>query len=118
MPISPEQFDEAIRMLRSADSMVYEEGYLWLQGDNLSAYLPQIAKLLESETDPNMRGKFVELVGDADDPEYFPLLIRELSHESREVRLWAYNQLASSEHGSANAQAAHYKSTHPDEDFY
>ena len=116
--MTPEQFDEAIRMLRSPDSMTYEDGYQWLQGDNLSRYLQQIVELLRAETDPEMRGRFVELVGDADLPENIPLLVQEMSHESRNVRCWAYNELSLSEHESARLYAEQYRKTHPTEDFY
>lgn len=98
--------------------MTYEEGYQWLQGDNLIRYLPRIVELLQSEVDPDMRSKLVELVGDADVHEYIPILVEELSHPTREVRFWAYNQLALSEHEAARNHAARYRQAHPDEDFY
>lgn len=116
--MTPEQFNEAIQMLRSTDPMTYEDGYHWLQGDNLIQYAPQIVEILLSEDDPNIRAKFVELVGDADLPEHIPLLVQELSHTAHEVRSWAYNQLSLSEHESARAQAERYRQSHPDEDFY
>jgi len=116
--MTPEQFDEAVRMLRSVDSMTYEDGYQWLKGENLQIHVEQIAELLQCEVDPIMRGKFIELVGEADLPRYIPLLVDELSHESREVRCWAYNQLVLSEHESARAQADRYRTTHSDEDLY
>lgn len=116
--MTPEQFDEAIKMLRSADPMTYEDGYHFLQGDNLIRYAPQIVCLLQSEVDPNMRAKFVELVGDADLPEHIPLLVQELSNPNREVRFWAYNQLSLSIHESAKREAQAYQRSHPDEDFY
>ena len=116
--MTPEQFDRAIRMLRSTDPLTYEDGYQWLQGENLIRYVPQIVDLLQSEADPEMRARFVELVGDADLPVHIPLLVQELSHAAREVRFWAYNKLSLSEHESANAHAEEYRQSHPDEDFY
>ena len=116
--MTPEQFDEAIKMLRSDDPMTYEDGYHWLQGDNLIRYVHRIAQLMQSEDNPEMRAKFVELLGDADLQEHIPLLVQELSHENRDVRFWAYNQLSLSEHKAATDQAGHYRKTHPDEDFY
>lgn len=116
--MTPEQFEEAIQLLRSTDPMTSEDGYHWLQGDNLIRYVPQIAEMLRSEDDPIMRGKLVELVGNADQPEHIPLLVHELSHASREVRFWAYTQLSLSEHESAKAQAEKYRQSHPDEDFF
>ncbi len=116
--MTPEQFNEAVQMLRSADPATYEDGYHWLQGDNLTQYIQQLASLLRSEVDPDMRAKFVELVGDADLLAHIPLLVQELSHDSREVRFWAYNQLSLSEHEVAQTQAEKFRQTHRDEDFY
>lgn len=116
--MSPEAFDDAIRMLRSSDPMTYEDGYQWLQGLNLIRNIHQIATLLRAEQDPQMRGKFVELVGDADLPEHIPLLVEELSHNAREVRFWAYNQLSLSKHDRAKADAVCYRDSHPNEDFF
>ena len=48
--MTPQQFDEAIQMLGSADSMTYENGYHFLQGENLIRYLPRIVELLQSES--------------------------------------------------------------------
>ena len=116
-PMSPEQFHEAVQMLRSDDPMTYEEGYHWLQGENLEHYVHRIVELLQAETDPRMRGRFVELVGDADMIEYIPVLAQELSHASREVRHWAYNGLSLSEHTAGRDRAERFRATHPDEDF-
>jgi len=116
--MTPEQFDQSIQMLRSADPMTYEDGYHSLQGENLIRYAPQIVGLLQSEVDPDMRAKFVELIGDADLPEHIQLLVQELSHPHREVRFWAYNQLSLSRHGSAKREAQEYQRSHPEEDFY
>ena len=98
--------------------MTYEDGYHLLQDHNLIQYAPQIVKLLQSEADPDMRAKFVELVGDADLAENIPHLMHELSHADRTVRFWAYNQLSQSQHDSARARAEEYRQSHPAEDFY
>lgn len=116
-PMTPGQFDEAVRMLHSTDPQTYEDGYWWLHSA-LNQYAGQIAALLRSEVDPRMRATFVELVGDADLPEYIPLLVQELSNETREVRAWAYTGLVQSDHELARAQAEEYRETHPEEDFY
>ena len=114
----PAEFDSAIKMLRSTDSMTYENGYQWLRCPNLTRYVHQIVKLLQSEADPQMRAKFVEIVGNADRAEYIPILVEHLSHDCSDVRFWAYSGLLLSEHKEANTHAAHHHQTHPDEDFY
>lgn len=70
--MTPLQFNDAIQMLRSTDPMTSEDGYHGLQGDNLIEHVPQVVELLESEADPAMRAKLVELVGDAGLPELIP----------------------------------------------
>ncbi|EAQ81278.1 HEAT repeat domain-containing protein [Blastopirellula marina] len=116
--MNPTEFAQAIQMLRSEDPMTYEEGYHWLQGDNLIQHIDEIVVLLQAETDPPTRAKFVELLGDADLAQYVPRLVQELSHDCREVRFWAYNQLSLSEHLIAREQADAYRLTHPGEDFF
>jgi hypothetical protein len=116
--MTPEEFANAIEKLRSCDSGIYEDGYQWLQGDDLRQYLPEIARLLKLESDPIIRGRFVELVANADAADYIPLLVRELSHDSTEVRYWAYRGLSLSEHEEAKSHAARHRETHPNEDFY
>jgi HEAT repeat protein len=116
--MTPLEFQAAIEMLRSSDPMTYEDGYMWLQGPNLLQYSKQIATLLLAEHDPHMRGRFVELIGNADLPDYIPLLVNELSHDDRMVRCWAYSGLTFSEHDAAKAEAQRYFESHPEEDFY
>ena len=54
--MTPEQFNEAILMLRSSDAETYEEGFAWFEcEENLLRYIQKIASLLRSENDPCMR---------------------------------------------------------------
>lgn len=115
--MSPEEFNQAVQMLRSDDSLTYEEGYHWLKGDNLYQYLPQVVSLLHAEIDPRMRGKFVDLVGDADMYEYISVLVGESMHPSAHVRQWAYNGLSCSDHAAGRDHAERFRVSHPDEDF-
>ena len=117
--MTPADFEEAIRMLRSADAETYEEGFCWLEAEeNLLMYIPAMADRMQSEEDPRMRSSFVELIGNADLEEYIPLLAQELSHQNRLVRSWAYGVLSRSDHEFARALADDYRQTHPEEDFY
>mgnify|MGYP006206779137 CR=1 FL=1 len=117
--MTPAEFEEAIRMLRSADAETYEEGFCWLEAEeNLLMYIPAMANRMQSEEDPRMRSSFVELIGNADLEEYIPLLAQELSHQNRLVRSWAYGVLSRSDHELARALADDYRRAHPYEDFY
>jgi len=64
--MTKQEFKEAIKMLRSKDSMTYEESYHWLIGC-VDQYRDELISLMKAEIDPDMRGKFIELVGDCSD---------------------------------------------------
>lgn len=85
--MTSEEFASAIEMLRSSDPMTYEDGYQWLQGASLNQHIQEIASMLQVEPDAVIRSKLVELVGNVDKPEYIPLLVEQLSHDSQQVRL-------------------------------
>ena len=110
------EFNKCIVMLRSDDSMTYEEVYHWLQG-HIKEHLDELIRLMLAEDDPKMRSKFVELVGDSQDITVIPYIEKELQHYNREVRAWAYNSLMNFEEISAIAIAKKFKENNPEEDF-
>jgi len=103
-------------MLRSSDPMTYEDGYHWLQG-YLDDYLGDLIKLMQKETDPVMRSKFVELVGNSKDQQVIPLLEAELGSSSSEVRGWAYSSLLYFENPDATKIAENFRKKNPDEEY-
>lgn len=103
-------------MLRSKDPMTYEDGYHWLQG-HLIDHFDALLDLMQSESEPRMRSKFVELIGDSQLPKAIPFLENELQHTDREVRVWAYNSLMYFENTKAVAIAEEFKKQNPHEDF-
>jgi hypothetical protein len=111
-------FRSTMEMLRSPVAEHYEDAYFLLQGDSLHQYVSEIAALVESEIDPIIRARYVELVGDADLSRYIPLLVRELHNGCEDVRSWAWTQLYESQHETARKAAKEYQLTHPDEGFY
>jgi hypothetical protein len=115
--MTEQEFDQAIEMLRSKSSMTYEDGYQWLLG-NVDANCEKIVALMHSETDPQMRGKFIEILGYAKSKSVITVLEAELSSSHRDVRFWAYCQLEYSEHPAANEIAKQYKAKKPNEDWY
>ncbi len=103
-------------MLRSAEPMTYEDGYQWIQG-YLGEYIDEILQLMLNEASPDMRAKFVELVGDSRNPKVIPFLAAELKSPHREVRSWAYSSLCYFGNPEAEALAARFKKENPGEDF-
>jgi HEAT repeat protein len=111
-----QEFEECIRMLRSDDSLTYEEGYFGLQG-HLNDYVDDLVQLMLDEADPMMRGRFVELLGNSQNERVIPHLEGELRHEDSEVRSWAYSSLLYFENEQARSIAERFKREHPDEEF-
>lgn len=109
-------FDKCVEMIRSSDPSTYEDGYQWLQGC-LNDYIDELAQLMLRETDPNMRSKFVELVGNSKNPRVIPLLEAELKSPHSEVRGWAYSSLCYFENSEAKRIAENFRIEHPNEDF-
>ena len=112
---SPE-FDECIEMLRSSDSLTYEDGYHWLQG-YLDEYVDELVQLMLRETNPNLKSKFVELVGNSKNPQVIPFLEAELKSPYSEVRSWAYSSLLYFENPEAMRIAENFRGENPNEDF-
>ena len=112
-----QEFNEAIDLLRSKDPMTFEEGFHWLIGF-VDEYLDQITALMKDELNPDLRGKFIEVLGYSDDERVIPVLAAELNSQYRDVRFWAHSQLEYFENSKAIQIANKYKIEHPDEDWY
>ena len=109
-------FKTCVEMLRSSNSVTYEEGYLAIQA-YLGKHLDEIVVSLRNESDVNMRGRFVELIGDSKNPKMISLLREELAYPNQEVRMWAYNALENMEHPEADAILKEFVRLHPTESF-
>jgi HEAT repeat protein len=109
-------FEQCIEMLRSKDSLTYEDGYQWLQG-YLESRLSDIIALMKKETDADVRSKLVELIGNSKSPKVIPYLEQELKSEFMEVRSWAYSSLLYFDDPNAQRIAEAFKIESPKEDF-
>ena len=109
-------FKKCIIQLRSNEALEYEEGYHWLLGavDN---YLDEMIRLMRSEDDPELRGRYIELLGASADAKVIPVLARELESPHSEVRSWAYSALRYMENPQGVQIAEQFKQDHPDEEF-
>ncbi len=110
------EFNECIKMLRSNDQMIYEDGYHWLQGD-LDKYIEELIQLMLNEENPDMKSKFVELLGNSQNPIVIPYLEAELKNPHEDVRSWAYSSLRYFENSEAENLADKFKEKNPDETF-
>lgn len=109
-------FDACIEMLRSPDSLTYEEGYHWLKG-RLDDHLDELVESMLGETDPGMRSRLVELAGESGNPKLIPLLESELRSPYAEVRSFAYSSLLYFGNPEATKIAQVFSEQNPDEDF-
>ena len=103
-------------MFRSLDAITYEDGFQWLQG-YLDDYIDELCQLMLDETYPEMRAKFVELIGNSKNPKVIPLLAAELENTHSEVRSWAYSSLCYFENSDAERLAKEYRERNPHEEF-
>ncbi len=115
--MNEQEFKEAILLLRSKDAMTYEEGYHWLLG-NVDEHFDQIVSLMQTESNIDMRGKFIELLGDSSNEKVISVLEKELTSPHRDVRFWAHSQLGYLENAKAQEIATRYKKEYPNEDWY
>jgi hypothetical protein len=110
-----DRFQYAIECLRSPDSLLYDEGYHTLQGEFLRKYLDAVIELWKKETDPVLRGRLIELLGDSGEPRVVPLLESELASKEDEVRFWALHALDGVGTPDAQAMAESHRTRHPED---
>jgi len=115
--MNEQEFKEAIKMIKSSDSMTYEDGYQWLIGF-ADQYFNRLVELMQEESSPDIRSKLVEVLGHCVDEKVIAVLETELSSEHRDVRFWAHSQLTYFDSSKANEIAEKYKMENPDEDWY
>jgi len=111
------EFNEAIDLLRSKDSMTFENGFQWLIGF-ADEYFEQLTILMQNEPNPDHRGKLIEVLGHCKNENAISVLAKELSSKHRDVRFWAHSQLEYFENPKAEEIAKQYKTENPDEDWY
>jgi hypothetical protein len=109
-------FNECIKMIRSADPMIYEDGYQWLQG-YLDTCIDELVLLMLNEEQPDMRARFVEIIGNSKMSKVIPYLEAELKNPHDEVRSWAYSSLCYFENSEAEKIAQKFRKENPDENF-
>ena len=96
--------------------MTYEDGYHWLQG-YLEIYIDDLCQLMLHEPNPEMKAKFIELIGNSKNPKVIPLLAKELENSNEEVRSWAYSSLYYFEDPEAEKLAREFREVNPNENF-
>jgi HEAT repeat protein len=109
-------FDECIQRIRIENQLVYEDGYHWIQ-EYLRERVDDLVELMLKEQNPDIRAKFIELLGDSGDSKVILYLEQELKHLGREVRSWAYFALEHFGTPEATKIAKEFRQANPQEDF-
>ena len=109
-----QKFRSYIEMIRSDNSVTYEQGF-WSLIYDVPQFKDELIQLMQAEQNPQVRAKFIELLGDAKDPKVIPLLVAQLEHPDAEVRYWAVLSLEYFGLPEAKEIAERYKAEHPEQ---
>ena len=85
-------FDACIDLIRSKDPMIFEDGYHLLL-PRVKDFGDRIVKLIQSESDPKIKPRFVELLGECEDKQYLPIFEKLLESEIHDVVAWSLTSL-------------------------
>jgi HEAT repeat protein len=110
----PASLERLIEMIRSSDPLTYEDGYHLLI-PHVANYVPELISLVRGEPDPKIRGRYVELLGEARNPEALDTLAAELSNSDQNVRQWALTGLRLLGVSEADELVQQYEVNHPEE---
>jgi hypothetical protein len=84
--------NECIKKLRSDDVLTYEAAFNEIE-NVITDYKDDILNAMISESNPFIRGKFIELLGLCKDPTFVPILEKELQSSEDDVVSWALSAL-------------------------
>lgn len=111
-------FDACVELVLSNDALTFEEGYgLLVNGETplVREHVEELIELMQRQTDPFMRGRFIELLGFTASAKVIPVLKAELAHPDQHVREWAVLSLQDLPFSEAVGLAEDYKAKHPEE---
>jgi hypothetical protein len=81
-------FENCLKMMRSKNAMVQEDGFHFL-APHASGYLDELIAALQTEEDRGLRSWLLELIGEAKALEAFPVLVKYLYSSDDMLRRWA-----------------------------
>ena len=110
MTEEPPNFLQCIEWLRSDDALTFENGYHALVPRSRE-FRDDFVRLLHAESNPRMRARFVELLGDTEDPSVADILRAELQTGNPQVIPWALTAL---ERVGSRHIADDYRRIHPE----
>jgi hypothetical protein len=105
-------FEQCVKWLRSADALTFECGYYGLL-PRVCEFRDKLVRLLLIETVPRMRARFVELLGETEDPSLVEIFQTELASGEPETIRWALTAL---ERIGQKQIADEYRRIHPQYD--
>ena len=105
-------FRQCIEWLRSDDALTFEDGYHALL-PRVREFRDELVRLLLVEPEPQMRARFIELLGETEDPSLVEVLRAELEDGKSDVIPWALTAL---ERIGSRHIADEYRQNHPEYD--
>lgn len=81
-------FEKCIKMMRSTNGSISEEGFGRLES-KAADYLPQLIAAFWDEDNKKMHFWLIELIGAANSPSAMSFLVERLSDDSESIRYWA-----------------------------
>ena len=85
-------FERCLKMMRSSNGSVREDGFGWLE-DRAAEYLPQLIAAFWDEDNALIRPWLMELIGDAQSSAAMPFLVERLRDDDESIRDWAIRGL-------------------------
>jgi len=85
-------FEQCLKMMRSSNGSVSEDGFGWL-AERAAEYLPQLIAAFWDDDNAATRPWLMELIGDANSPAALPFLLERLSDDDGSIRDWAVRGL-------------------------
>jgi HEAT repeat protein len=85
-------FEQCLKMMRSSNGSVSEEGFGWL-AERAAEYVPQFIAAFWDDDNAALRPWLMELIGDAKSPAALPFLLERLNDENESIRDWAVRGL-------------------------
>ncbi|MEU7612859.1 HEAT repeat domain-containing protein [Micromonospora sp. NPDC049204] len=82
------QFQQAMRLMRSNDAQTQEDGFHQLR-PHVAQHLDELIVEFDRETDHGLRCWLLELIGDARAEQALPVLVDQLHGDDESLRDWA-----------------------------
>ncbi len=92
--------------------MTFEDGFHLLL-PKIKEYGAELVKLIEVEKNPRIKSRFVELLGECDDPKFIPIFVNLLSSDVLDIVAWSLTSLENLSSGNGKMIANDFRKKNP-----